>query len=101
MSDSIDRLSADARVNRASRIAARVLGGKTVVVVIDDGALHTLNEVGTFVWQQLEAGEKTVADLVAAVVDSFEVAASDASRDLDSFLRHMSELGALEIQEAA
>ncbi len=100
MTDSLE-LSASTRVNRASRIAARVLGSKTVVVVIDEGALHTLNEVGTFIWQQLGAGERTVAELVDALVEAFEVEGADASRDLDSFLRHMADLGAVEIREAA
>ena len=37
--------------HRAQRTAARVVEGRALVVVLDDQALHTLNEVGTRVWE--------------------------------------------------
>jgi len=94
-------ISMEARVSQSSRIAARVVDGKAVVVIIDTQALHTLNEVGTFVWELLEESSRSVSELVDSVEASFEVERTRAQADLLSFLGQMSELGALEVEEAA
>ncbi len=88
------------RVARADRIASRVVQGRAVVVLIDTRQLHTLNDVGTFVWEALEPGERSVADLVTSVVDAFEVERDVATRDVQRFLEEMWSIGALTVGEA-
>lgn len=89
------------RVRQASRIAARSIDGKAVIVVIDTQGLHTLNEVGTFVWERLGAGPLDAAALVEAVTEEFEVERDVASRDVVAFLERMSTVGAIEVEEAS
>ncbi len=92
----------DSRVARASRVAARVVDGKAVIVVIDTRELHTLNEVGTFVWEALgEDRERSVGELVDAVEAEFEVERARAAEDVARFLEEMRGLGALRVEEAA
>lgn len=62
-----------------------------VMVIMDPqgGILHTLNEVGCFVWQRLEQQSDSVEGLVHAVTVEFEVDQQQARADLDSFLAEM------------
>ena len=87
----------ESRITQSKRIAARVVDGKAVVVVIDTRALHTLNEVGTFVWEQLDERERAVTDLVDAIEAAFEVDRDKASKDVMGFLNTMADLGAIEV----
>lgn len=88
------------RVARASRIAARVVDGKAVIVVIDTRELHTLNEVGTFVWEALgEDRVRSVGELVEAVEAEFEVERARAAEDVARFVEGMCGLGALRLED--
>lgn len=89
------------RVRQAGRVAARVIDGKAVIVVIDTQGLHTLNEVGTFVWERMRSGPHEAATLVDAVTEEFEVAPEVASRDVVEFLERMTTVGAVEVEEAS
>ena len=88
----------EGRVRQASRIAARVVDGKAVVVVIDARELHTLNEVGTFIWQRMQGEGASVVELADAVVAEFEVERELAERDLSAFIEQLSELGVVEVR---
>jgi len=89
------------RVRQASRIATRSIDGKAVIVVIDTQGLHTLNEVGTFVWERMGSGPREVSALVDAVTETFEVGRDVASRDVLAFLDRMTSVGAVELEEAS
>lgn len=89
------------RVARSGRVAERVIDGRAVVVVIDRRELHTLNGVGTFVWQALAAGPRSFGELVESVVASFEVERARAEGDVAGFVEELARLGALEVEEAA
>jgi hypothetical protein len=88
------------RIARASRVAARVVDGKAVIVVIDSRELHTLNEVGTFVWEALgEDRVRTVGELVDAVEAEFEVERARAAEDVARFVGEMHALGVVRVEE--
>lgn len=87
------------RVTRVERTAGRVIDGKAVIVVIDSRELHTLNEVGTFVWELLgEASGASVSDVIEAVEAAYEVDRETAERDVLRFLETMSDLGTLRVE---
>lgn len=79
-----------------SRVAARVVDGKALLVVIDHKQLHTLNEVGTFVWEACDG--RTIDAMVEALADEFEVEHEHARADLEEFLERLRALGALELE---
>ena len=91
-------MNPESSVRHAARIAARVVEGNAVVVVIDDRALHTLNRVGTFIWTSMEPDGCRIGDIVDAVRARFEVEPDRAEADVHGFLRELLALGALELQ---
>jgi hypothetical protein len=85
-------------VHQASRIASRVIEGQAVVIVMDEQKLHTLNDVGTFVWTQAEERVR-VSELAAKVATEYEVTSEQALTDVLAFTDELVRLGALEVSE--
>jgi hypothetical protein len=83
------------RFRRHPDVAFRVIDGQAVIVVPVTQSMHTLNEVGTFIWQKCEA--KTADEVVAAIVEEFEVDDATARADLDAFVKDLSEKKMLEL----
>lgn len=88
-------LERDTRIRRARRTAARTIGGRSVVVVIDAQAMHTLSEVGTLVFERADG--VTFESLVDAVVEAFDVDRATAEADVRAFVQELLGLGALEV----
>ena len=80
---------------RNQRVAARVVEGKALIVVIDEKRLHTLNEVGTRVWELCDG--RSVDAIADAVVDEFEVDKATALADVERFVDELHKCGALEL----
>jgi pyrroloquinoline quinone biosynthesis protein D len=89
-------IAASATPKRNERVAARVVEGKALIVVIDQKQLHTLNEVGTRVWELCDG--RSVDAIADAVVDEFEVDKQTAMRDVQRFVDELRALGALELE---
>jgi len=87
-------IASDARPTRNPRIAARVVDGKVLIVVIDKKQLHTLNAVGTRIWELCDG--RSVAAIADALVTEFEVDVATAMRDVQRFVAELGALGALE-----
>ncbi|HJL19550.1 MAG TPA: PqqD family protein [Sandaracinaceae bacterium LLY-WYZ-13_1] len=71
------------------------------MIVIDEQKLHTLNEVGTFVWSSAGPDGRAIEAIVDAVVQEFEVDADTATRDVVGFAKQLLQLGAFEVKEAS
>ena len=67
-------------------LAFRQIEDQMVIVDPRGGIMHTLNEVGCFAWQQMDEGNTTLAGLIEAVVQQFEVDEGHARQDLQGFL---------------
>lgn len=80
------------RWRRDARLPYQEIQGEAVVVVPARRESHRLDGVATFLWTAL-AREKTLADLVAALCDEFEVEAAEAERDVRDFLASLEEKG--------
>lgn len=83
---------------RAERIAARVVDGKALVVVLDDRHLHTLNEVGTRVWELCDG--RDLGEIANALAEEFEVDRATALADVERFVGELCEKGALALEDA-
>ena len=80
----------DTAYGRSSRVVGRRIGDEYVLVPLagrgaDLDSILNLNRVGTFIWEQLD-GTRTGTDVVAALVDHFEVGRSEAEADYLAFL---------------
>jgi len=62
--------------------------------VADMDAIFSLNEVGAFVWDQLD-DSKTLTDLKSAVFSEFDAEPETMEKDLVSFLQSMVDIGAI------
>lgn len=94
--------SSDAAVSfrKKGEFVTRSLAGETVVVPVrghigDLDAIYNLNEVGAFIWEQID-GRKDVARIVDAVRREFEVAPGQAGEDISEFIAALEAAGMIE-----
>ena len=78
----------------------REIAGDTLLIptgrtALDLNGMLTLNESGALLWRALEQGADRRA-LTQALTDEYEVEPAQAERDVDEFLRTLSEAGCLE-----
>jgi len=66
----------------------RIIDSKAIIMTIHDSYLHTLNEVGTFIWELLDS-KVTVQDIIKRVHDTFEADTKKADRDVKSFIEDL------------
>jgi hypothetical protein len=62
--------------------------------VADLGSIYTLNEVGAYIWEQID-GQRTTAEILPLVVGEFEIAEEEAQKDLTEFMQQLSAIGAI------
>jgi hypothetical protein len=85
---------------RNSATVSRVIAGETLVVPICAGigdmeAIYTFNGVGGELWHSLEQSQ-TEEDLIALIMQKFDVAADVAGTDVRAFLGDLKEIGLIE-----
>ena len=86
-------LTETTRVEQSPRTAARVVEGRALVIVIDDRKLHSLNGVGTRVWELADG--RTLGEIADALVAEFEVTREVALADARQFVSELVALGAM------
>jgi hypothetical protein len=79
--------------------AWRVYEGEAVIVSPEDSMLHTLNAVGTFIWEAAD-GRTALEAIVDRVVDTFEVDHATATRDAAAFIDELTRKGLLTLLPA-
>lgn len=78
--------------------AWRTLDDETIVITPTDSVMHSLNDVGAFIWA-LADGNCSVRDVIDAVCEEFEVDRATAEADTLEFVRALNEKGMLRVQE--
>ncbi|MFT5233103.1 MAG: hypothetical protein ACI9UK_000912 [Candidatus Krumholzibacteriia bacterium] len=66
----------------------RALDGGMVVMAPGGNQAHTLDELGTFIWQQLN-GERDLDEIVKNICKEYEVSQDVAEGDLQEFVTEM------------
>ena len=74
----------------------RDIAGDTILVpvgktVYDSNGLFVLNEVAAFIWDVL-ADAETAADIVAKILEEYEVSQTEAEKDTADFLAKLREM---------
>ena len=77
------------KYKRNENFVYRTIQDETILVPIKDnvgdmGSIYNLNEVGAFIWEQLD-GEKRLLDIKNLILEEFEVAPEKAEADLREF----------------
>lgn len=75
----------------------REIAGEYIIVPVGNTTLNfnglmTVNEVGMFIWQQLQE-EITEEELLARVLAEYEVDEETAKADIDEYLERLSQAG--------
>ena len=78
------------------KAAWRVYDGEAVIVSPEDSTLHTLNAVGTVIWEAAD-GRTALEVIVARVCDEFEVDPATAARDAAAFVESLTQRGLLTV----
>ncbi|MBN2346833.1 MAG: PqqD family protein [Candidatus Aminicenantes bacterium] len=89
-----------ARFRRKESVAARRIAGESFLIPVcgrpaDMENVFVLNPVAEFIWERLD-GERTLAEIIAEVRESFEVTAGRARADAVEFLGRLLEAGLAE-----
>jgi hypothetical protein len=84
------------KYRRSEDLVYRKIQDETILVPIKDnvgdmGSIYNLNEVGAFIWEQLD-GEKTLLDITNMIVEEFEVSPEQAQADLREFVSQLKEI---------
>jgi hypothetical protein len=77
------------------RTACRVIGGKAVVISIDQNQVHVFNDVGTRVWELADG--RSIDSIVETIVDEFEVERAQAALDVRAFAERLVAIGAARV----
>lgn len=81
------------------QVVDRRIGSDTILVptgqgIVDLQCLYTLNDTGSFIWEQL-AHPRTFEQVAAALVEEFEVTREQAEQDLTRFLEELGQQGCI------
>lgn len=87
-------------LRKRGEFVTRLIAGETLVVPVrgqigDLEAIYSLNEVGAFIWEQID-GQKGVAEVAAAVGGEFDVAPEDAEKETSDFIAALEAAGMIE-----
>jgi len=80
--------------SRSPSIVTRKTGNEYVLVpvtnnIADMNSVYTLNETGAFIWDLID-GEKSVKDLIEAMISQYNIDRDTATADVFSFVDNMS-----------
>ena len=87
----------------ADDIVAREIEGEIIIVPLASGIgdaedeLYTLNETGQAIWQQLD-GEKTLAQVAAALTSAFDAPLDAIQADVLGFASELARRGILTVK---
>lgn len=85
---------------RRPDVILREVAGERILVPIRSGladlqAIFAINAVGACIWEQLD-GARSLDEVLATVLERFEVPASEASADIADFIEQLQGAGLVE-----
>lgn len=82
-------METDEKVVRQQNISWTKMGDRVVILDSRDGRVyHEMDEVGSFIWENLEA-PIGLEKLVEQVTDEFDIDQAQASKDVQDFLESL------------
>jgi hypothetical protein len=86
-------------VARSKEIAARRLGGETMIMSGRDSTLYTLNEVATVIWEAADGTTPLDEIVTLRVCAEFDVTPEEAMRDAAALVTEMGNHGILLVSD--
>ena len=79
-------------LTRNPEVAYRIYDGQATVVLPGRSEINVLNEIGSLIWDRID-GERTVGQILEAVLDAYEIDSEQARSDMLDFLSSLQEHG--------
>ena len=86
-------------VARSKEIAARRLGGETMIMSGRDSTLYTLNEVATVIWEAADGTTPLDEIVTTKVCAEFDVTPEEAMRDAAALVAELGNHGILLVSD--
>jgi hypothetical protein len=91
----------DAVVMRSSRVVANELNdAETVMLDVDQGRYFGVSDIGNAIWGII-AQPTSIDDLIAALLQRYEVDEDTCRREVNAFLGELSDQGLLDVEDHA
>ncbi|MBU0567040.1 PqqD family peptide modification chaperone [bacterium] len=75
-------------LKRGEKTASRIVEGEAIIFTPEDSTIHSLNEVGTRIWELLEE-ERSIEDIVKTVCNEYEIEEKEAEQDIVEFIKEL------------
>lgn len=72
--------------------SSRIVDNEAVIIHTQGNSVHMLNEVGTRVWE-LADGTRTTEQIVAILVEEYDVEEAEAERTVTTFVEELRQRG--------
>lgn len=89
----------ESNVRAGLRQMSAELDNEAVVLSFDNGKYYSLNPIGARIWQLME-GWRKVSDLLAVLLEEYDVEATRCEADLIALLTELRDLRLVEVQDA-
>lgn len=83
---------------RSDTYCERRLGDETIFLSASGDEIHSLDEVGTFIWEQLD-GHHDLQQVLDVLCDEYDVETETARHDLVEFVRELVERKLLLVED--
>jgi Coenzyme PQQ synthesis protein D (PqqD) len=93
-------LSASSTVVAISDQVSSDLVGEAVILSLRSGIYYGLNEVGASIWNLIQQ-PKTIKEIHEALLQEYDVEASQCEQDILTLLTELSEVGLIEVKDEA
>ncbi len=81
-------ISTKDKVIRNPKVAFRVIEGEAILLTPHNSMIHTFNPIGTVIWSLLDR-EKTISELVNALIEEYEATHKEAEQDVLKFIEQL------------
>lgn len=84
---------------RSDNLVWRVIEGEVVILTTDGREIHTLNKVGSAIWE-LADGTRNIKEIISLICERFDVSFEVALADVLEFVKKLADKKILQITEA-
>ena len=94
-------MNLEQRFQKNENFVFRRIESETILVPIKDnvgdmGSIYNLNEMGAFIWEQLD-GQHKLKSVKDKILDEYEVSPQEAEADLKAFMADLIEIEAVRL----
>ena len=73
---------------RNEEVAAKVIDGEAIIINLANGVYYSMDKVGAFVWDLLQAGH-TLENVIAAVAGHYDVSRDQAASNVQELVQEL------------